>query len=390
VHIAFVTHAFPRWKGDIAGSFIERLARAVVDRGHRVTVITPAHEGRGGPERRASVDILWVRYGPAEQETLAHTGTMVEATSTLRGKSLALSLIAALARPLRRLHRSGELDVVHAHWWVPGGVAAWMAHKRRRCPYVITVHGTDVRLLDQSRLLRAVARRVIGRASAVTAVSSFLAREVARLTDVVSDAITVQPMPADLVRLVRRSTGGGGVVTVGRLVPQKRIDMVLEAVARLHRGGRPTPLTVIGDGPLRGALQDHANRLGIAAMTEFVGQVEPERLSQAIGNADVFAFAARGEGLGLAAAEAFILGVPVAAADDGSGVRDVVPPSGAGRLVPENDPEALAAAMVQLMDDPEARQLAATTGEALRAQFDPANVAGRFEALYSRVAKRQR
>ncbi len=390
MHIAFVTHAFPRWKGDISGAFIERLATAVAARGHRVTVVTPADRGRGGPERRGSLDVQWVRYGRAEQESLAHTGTMVEAASSVGGKVLATSLIWALARPLRRMLRHNALDVVHAHWWIPGGVATWLACRGARRPYVVTLHGTDVRLLRRSRLTRAMGRRIMQRAAAVTAVSTYLAEQAASLMGASIDSIMVQPMPADLVRLSRGSRGGGGVVTVGRLVPQKRVDIVLEAVAHMHRQGRVIPLTVIGEGPLRSALEEHAARLGLAPTTRFLGQVAPEHLAQAIGNADVFAFAAYGEGLGLAAAEAFILGVPVAITDAGGGVKDIVPATGAGRVVPEGDAEALGDALIDLMDAPDARQCAAETGESLRARFDPERVAGEFEAVYHRVCDRTR
>lgn len=388
MHIAFVTHAFPRWKGDISGTFIERLAAAIVARGHRVTVVAPADRGRGGPERRGGVDVQWVRYGPAEQESLAHTGIMVEGASTVGGKVLATSLILALARPLRRMLRNQAVDVVHAHWWIPGGVATWLACRGANRPYVVTLHGTDVRLLEHSRLLRATGRRVMRRARAVTAVSVYLAEQAASVMGTSAENILVQPMPADLIRLSRGSRGGGGIVTVGRLVPQKRIDLVLDAVAHMHRRGRAVRLTVIGEGPLRSALEERAARLGIAPSTRFLGQVPPEHLAHAIGNADAFAFAAYGEGLGLAAVEAFILGVPVAVTDAGGGVKDVVPTSGAGRVVPEGDAAALGEALIDLMDATDARQRAAETGQLLRARFDPDRVAATFESVYERVSTR--
>ncbi len=387
MHIVFVTHAYPRWEGDVAGTFIERLANALLKRGHRLSVLAPADRGRGRPERRGGIDILWVRYAPAEHETLAYRGTMVEDAGSLGGKVAAVAMVAALSRPIRRMVRARTLDVVHAHWWIPGGVAAWLAHRRRRAPYVVTLHGTDVRLLERSRFAAGVGRRVLRSAAAVTAVSSYLAESATARAGLRPDAVMVQPMPADLVRFGSRSGGGGGAVTVGRLVAQKRIDVILEAVARLHRNGRVVPLTVIGDGPLRQPLAEHATRLGIAASTRFLGEVAPADLSEAIGNADVFLFAAEGEGLGLAAAEAFILGVPVVATEAGGGVRDIVPTSGAGRVVADDDVVQFADAIVELLDDPSARHLAAQTGEQLRERFDPDGVARRFESVYARVCR---
>jgi glycosyltransferase involved in cell wall biosynthesis len=219
-------------------------------------------------------------------------------------------------------------------------------------------------------------------------VSSYLAEEAAQAVGLDSGTVMVQPMPADLVRFKHRSRGGGGVVTVGRLVAQKRIDVILEAVARLQRHGRDVPLTVIGDGPLRGALEEHAGRLGIAATTRFIGEVDPSDLSEAIRNADVFAFTAQAEGLGLAAAEAFMLGIPVVATEGGGGVRDIVPTDGAGRVVSDGDPTALADGIAELLGDPNALDSALQAGERLRERFDPVRVAERFEILYSAVASR--
>ena len=386
MHIVFVTHAYPRWEGDVAGTFIERLAVALNDLQHSVTVLAPADQGRGGPERRGGIDILWVRYAPADRETLAYRGTMVEESARLSGKLAAVSMVMSLARPIRRMIKRGVADVVHAHWWIPSGIAAWTAHRRHSCPYVVTMHGTDVRVLEQSDAARAIARRVLRKASAVTAVSSYLAETAGASLGIAADDILVHPMPADLVRFRHQSQGGGGVVTVGRLVAQKRIDVILEAVARLQRHGRRVPLTVIGDGPLRGALEEHALRLGITATTRFLGEVEPADLSEAIGNADVFAFSARAEGLGLAAAEAFMLGIPVVATEAGGGVKDIVPTEGAGRVVPEGDPRGFSDAIAELMDDPNARRLAVGAGERLQERFDPGIVAQRFETLYQEVS----
>ncbi len=385
MRIFFVTHAFPRWGGDVAGSFIERLAQALAARQHRVTVLTPSDQGRGGPERRSGIDIQWVRYAPAERETLAHRGTMVDETRTMSGKLAALAMVIALARPIKRLARRGAIDIVHAHWWVPGGIAAWLALRKCSCPYIVTLHGTDVRLLGSSGAARRLASTILNKAGAITAVSSYLVTKLEQAIGIPAEKVTVQPMPADLAHFSRRSSGGGGVVTVGRLVAQKRMDIVLDAVARLREQGRTVPLKIIGDGPLRSALEERAVQLNIGDTTRFLGAVEPGRLADAIGDADVFAFTAYGEGLGLAAAESLMMGIPVVATEAGGGVIDVVPTRGAGRIIPEGDALALSSALAELIDDPEARNLAAEAGEQLRDRFEPALVAERFEHIYAKV-----
>ena len=385
MNVACLTHAYPRWDGDVAGAFIERLVLALQARGHGVHVVAPADAGVGGEELRHQTPVTRVRYAPARWETLAYRGTMVAAARSPAGLLWAASLVQRQARVLARLWRDERLDVVHAHWWIPAGVSAWLAGR----PYVVTLHGTDVALLERSRAARLVGRRVLHGAAAVTAVSSYLAVRAARAVQLQPGRILVQPMPIDTQGFSRTSRGGGGIVTVGRLTSQKRIDLLLDALAELRTSGRTPALTIVGNGPARPGLERRVAELRIAGQVRFLGEVPPERIPDAVGDADVFVFPAVGEGLGLVAAEALLLGVPVVATRDGGGVTDIVPETGAGRLV-SPDAREIARAIEELALDPESRRLAAVAGVALRRRFDPAVVAQRFEALYSEVAAQHR
>jgi glycosyltransferase involved in cell wall biosynthesis len=334
---------------------------------------------------RHQIPVTRVRYAPAQWETLAYRGTMVDAVRSPRGFAGATSLVLRLASAVARVCSAGAVDVVHAQWWIPGGISAWLA----RQPYVVTLHGTDVALLERSRPARFVARRVLGSAAAVTAVSGYLADRAARACAMSQADIVVQAMPVDVKAFTHVSRGGGGVVTVGRLTKQKRIDLLLDAMAILRHGGKAMKLTVVGDGPERATLARQAAELGIAPDTRFLGALPPERMQDAIDDADVFAFPAVGEGLGLAIVEALLLGVPVVATKDGGGVTDIVPASGAGRLV-SADPRELATAIAELSASAESRRAAAAAGAELRRRLDPAVVAERFEAIYRAAVDKAR
>src|SRR5439155_1718168 len=147
-----------------------------------------------------------VRYAPARWETLAYRGSMVAAARSPVGFLAATSLVCRQARVVGRLCREEQLELVHAHWWIPGGVSAWLARR----PYVVTVHGTDVALLERSPPARMLARRVLRGAAAVTAVSSYLAGRAAHIAGLDQARILVQPMPLDTRAFTRSSRGGGG------------------------------------------------------------------------------------------------------------------------------------------------------------------------------------
>jgi glycosyltransferase involved in cell wall biosynthesis len=386
LRILTVAHAYPRWDGDVAGAFIERLVNAVDANGHEMTVLAPADRGKGEVVERRGTTVRRLRYGPARWETLAYRGTMVQAVRSVPGVAALVGLLCVYVARILKESKRGAADVVHAHWWMPAGLAAWTARTLGGPPYVVTLHGTDVAIMQASRLGRAVARRVLQRAIAVTAVSSYLADRAASHTGLPRERILVQPMPIDVERFTRPSVGGGGVVTVGRLVPQKRIALLIDAIGRLKERGNSVSLTIVGDGRERAELERRARNCGIAETTRFIGTVAPGQIPEVLAAADVFVFPAEAEGFGLAVVEALLGGVPVIVATSGGGAVEAVPTSDAGRIVDVTSSATLADAIAEMVRNPARRRLAEEAGQHLRARLSPSRVAEVFEELYARAA----
>ena len=177
------------------------------------------------------------------------------------------------------------------------------------------------------------------------------------------------------------TAGGGGSVVVARLTPQKRINLAIETTAFLASCGHDLPLTIVGDGPERERLERQVERLGITAFVRFVGAVPPSEVTDHLARADLMLFPAQGEGFGLAAAEALMVGVPVVACWDGGGLLDVVPETGAGRLTLPSA-EALSDATLDLLQDGDRLALARLVGESWRAKLSPEHVAQLCEGWY--------
>lgn len=374
--MTWVTHNYPRVPGDLPGGFLHPLAAALVRLGHEMTVVAPSDAGQGGDETRDGVRIRRVRYASPSRERYAYHGTMLSALRSPGG----LLALAGLLRALRRGAREAGGQVIHAHWWVPGGVAAPPG-----TPLVVTLHGTDARLLERSAVARALGRRVLGRSGLVTTVSHAVADTVSRtMGGRQAQRTEVQPMPVDTTGW-GWTRGGGGALVVARLTDQKRVDLALRAVAELATRGRRVPCTVVGDGPERPALESAAQALGIADLVEFTGALPFPQVLERLYRADVAIQPPFREGFGLAAAEALMTGVPVVACADGGGLLDVVSPSGAGRVA-EPDPSALSTAVLALLDDPAAREAARVAGAEWRERLEPAAVAARFAGWYEEVA----
>ena len=374
MRVVFLTHNFPRWPGDVSGSFLGTLASALVRRGVQLRVVAPSDAGQGGSTVLDGVPVRRVRYASPSAETLAYGGMMSSALRHPGGWAALAGLWRALRQAAHEELKAGA-DLIHAHWWVPAGLALPPG-----LPSVLTVHGTDAALLRRSRLARWAARPVFHRARVVTTVSRELAQWVQNGTGRHVAASHIQPMPIRSSNFPW-SRGGGGAVVIARLTAQKRVRLAIDAVATLRSCGHNLPLTIVGDGPERTALEDHVSKIGISPLVRFIGAVEPGNVPEYLSRADIMIFPAREEGFGLAAAEALMAGVPVVACWDGGGILDIVPETGAGRLTIPSA-QALSDAILSILQDPDRRDMARLVGESWRARLTPDHVAEICQGWY--------
>lgn len=386
MRVLFVTHAYPRFAADAAGSFLHRLAVALRIADVDVHVLAPSGEGLAPAETIEGVPVRRFRYAPRGMESLAYTGTMAEQVlGSIRGKGALAGLLAAGSFAVRSAVERLAPDVVHAHWWFPAGLLALGGAGDR--PLVTTMHGSDVRLARRVSLVHPIFRKVMKRSAAVTAVSAWLAGEARAMAP---DArISVAPMPTDitLFRDESASRVAGRFLFVGRLNAQKGLADLLDALARTPR---EATLEVIGEGDDGPKLREQADRLGIAHRVLWRGTVPRSALPAAFRSAQAVMLPSRNEGLGLVAVEAQLCRTPVIAYDSG-GLPEVVSPSWGGTLVTPGDTGALAGAMrtalVRPVDDA-ARGAAAR--EHMLQRFAPSAVAASYEGLYRSVMREGR
>ncbi len=309
-----------------------------------------------------------------------------------RARARLLSFIAASRRAVRHAVRRFGPDVVHAHWWFPGGLVLWPP-MRGTPPAVLTSHGTDLFLLDRFSAARPLARRIVRAAAQVTVISTPLVPRV-RALGVPDERITVVPMPLDRAAFASAPVAAGTpgrLLFVGRLIERKGAEYALRAVAELVRQGRAVTLTIIGDGPERPALERLAGELGVADRTRFEGALPPDEVARRYRECGILVMPAvtdwkgEQEGFGMVLVEGMSAGVPIVATRSG-GIPDVIRDGDTGLLVPERDASALAAAVGRLLDDAPLRaRLGAGAARDVRERFDPASIARTFEQVYRRA-----
>jgi glycosyltransferase involved in cell wall biosynthesis len=387
LRVLFVAHAFPRYAGDVTGGFLLRLAVALRDRGVTVAAVAPAAEGLAAAERLDGIAVRRYRYAPAPAQRLAYAGEMHRRAASPSGAMALAGLLGAGALAARRAGR--RADLVHAHWWFPGGVQALAA--RTGLPLVTTLHGTDVRLARSRPAATAACARVLRASGRVTAVSGWLAAQAASFAPGLAP-VTVAPMPAD----DRAFSPGPGdeprdeLLFVGRLDRQKGAEIALRALALLDGPAAGLALRVVGGGPEEPALRRLAGELGVAGRVRWDGHLSQADLAGRYRRAAALLVPGRDEGLGLVAVEGQLSGAPVVAAASG-GLLDVVADGRTGRTFPPGEPGALARAVESTLADRDATaRMAKAAREQAAARFGPAGAARAYAAVYAEAIEGRR
>jgi glycosyltransferase involved in cell wall biosynthesis len=264
-------------------------------------------------------------------------------------------------------------------------------------PVIATEHVTPdaLRATRGKRLQLTLARRLYSRAAAVVAVSEGLRGALLRDLDLAKSLVTTiyNPFDPELDALAADDerphpwleSGDPTLVAVGRLAPQKAYPNLLRALALVRRR-RPARLLILGDGEERSALERLRDELGLGDAVEFLGYVaNPFPYMR---DAAAFVLASDWETLGFVLVEASRVGAAIVATDCEFGPNEIVDDGHTGLLVPPRDPEALAAAIGRVLDDPELAGALRSGARSRSAAFAPDEAIRRYAELVVEVAGR--
>ncbi|MBF4566991.1 glycosyltransferase [Plantibacter sp. VKM Ac-2876] len=379
---------FPARRGDGVPAFVRDLAlQESLDFDTRVLV--PRVSGAASDEQDGDLHVTRYPYFPKRWEDLAD-GAIIE---NLRAKPVRWlqvpGLFLAQLVALRRALREFRPDVLHVHWIIPQGVVALLGG--RRVPQLVTTLGGDLYALNAAPL-RALKARIVRRAGAVTVMNADMRDRVIAL-GAAPARVQVIPMGADLPPVPASVPAGAGEVAapvpgvattrlmfVGRLVEKKGLSYLIEAVRRAPAGS--LELEIVGDGPLRTALETEASGLPVV----FIGQQGRTELFAAYRRADVVVFPSVAstsgdqDGLPVALLEAMRAGRAIIATDL-PGLNEVVLDDATGLVVPDRDAAALLRAIQRLADDPDLRARLGAAAATHAEQFSIEAIGSRYRAL---------
>ena len=393
LHIAMLSAEYPpRWGG--MGSTVYHLSAALVELGHRITVITRDGGGKALEQQGVNIrEVKWL-YAP-----MAFTKSY--------GKH-------ALA-DLKKLHSQDPVDVVHLHC----PMISWTESQFKECkqnvaPIISSLHGS---WLGERDGLRTAAEQ---KEAAVWANPNDLAilltaghyskyeRAAVNGSDVCvanshatkEDFLERYSPPADWNCQVihwgvdtemfhpsgeAKDTETNQILAVGRLAARKGYGSLLRAFAQVNQKNPETKLLIVGRGSLKKRLVKQAKRLGISSSVRIDSGMPFDKLAEEFRNADLVVYPSYYEGQGLIPLEAMASGTPVATVNHGP-LPEMVDDS-VGALFTMADTDSMSSAILGLLDNPEGLVTRGTTGrERVLKNFTFGQNAEDFSQIYSQLA----
>jgi len=379
----------PRVVGGL-GRHVAALSRALVAAGHEVHVISRDHPD--APAEEVTADGVHVIRVPEAPPVIPFTDLI----------PWVLAFNNAMTAAATRLLRDTEIDVVHAHDWLVAYAAAGIK-QAYDVPVVATVHATEYGRHQgwlpgpMNKLIHQVEWWLTYEARRVITCSQYMADQVADIfqlpvdkLDVVNNGVEVADfaLPADEVAAFRSTLVRDGekmVLFAGRLEYEKGVQTVLHALSVLEHELGPMHFYVAGVGTYSDQLKGIVDELGLQDKVTFTGFLEDHELRLHYAAADVAVAPSIYEPFGLVAIEAMACGTPVIVGDTG-GLREIVAAGDTGLRVRPDDPEHLAAALVEVLTDRElARGLVQRAARVIHDRFTWERVATTTAEVYERA-----
>ena len=312
-----------------------------------------------------------------------------------------LQLNLAMLQQTLTLQQQGEVyDVVHAHDWLVAYAARAVKHALR-LPLVATIHATEYGRnrglhTDEQRYISDVEWWLTYEAWKVICCSHYMRQELQRVFHLPEDKIEIvangvdpcqfQSGREDLTVRSRYCAPEEKIVFfVGRLVQEKGVHILLEAVPRILAVMPKTKFVIAGKGPALDSLRAQARHLGIEGQVYFTGYINDETRNALYKSAAVAVFPSLYEPFGIVALEAMAANVPVVVTDTG-GLAEIVEHGTDGlKCFPGNAPSLADQVIALLRNDSAAREMSKEALQKVEKEFSWQEIARRTRNIYQDV-----
>jgi len=374
MRILIINSEYPPIGGG-AGNATAHIAKRLVRMGHTVSIITSRF---GRLPHKEQIEGLTIYRIPALRLKQDRSTAVEQITFILTASFWALSMIPNF-KPRTTL----------AFFGMPSGAVTWLVKKIYKIPYVISLRGGDVpgfRPYDfdaYHKLISPFLRIIWKNSSAIVANSNGLHNLALKFDSRFEIPIIPNGVDLEEIKTMEREWSPPRLLSVGRLVHQKGLDLAMQALAGIK--DMEWEWRIAGDGPQMHMLKSLAKELGIDNRIVFLGWQSHEQLMEQYKQANLFLFPSRHEGMPNAVLEAMASGLPVIASRI-AGNEELVIDGKTGLLVPSEDIESLRDSLKKTLNDvPLREQMGRASRRHMEERYSWESTAQQYALLLERV-----
>ena len=387
--ILVLTSSFPYRGGEYEGLFIFELCKRLSEK-YKVTVLAPYLPGQKKTEEIFGIKIIRFQYAwPSSWQGICYREGML---ANLKNNpflwfllpGFLISMVVAGVRIVRRLN----IDLIHAHWIFPSGLAGALVAKFVKVPLAVTAHGSDIMLLENF-FFRQFSKVAIKQAKIITAVSQRGADQIELVLKNKKLKIQVLPMGVDTTLFFpsMQITGSSPLqlLFVGRLYSNKGLKFLINSLPEILKYHPSVELKVVGLGSLAERLKQLVKNLNLESKVKFLGAIDNSKLPDFYRSSAVFILPSSSEGLPVSLLEAMSSGCPAVVTAVG-GIPEVVEHGKTGLLIQPRSSQQISEAVNLILGDQELRKrISVSARELVEKKFNWHVIAEKFKQIYEEV-----
>ena len=346
------------------------------------------------------VHILTKRFPKNTKKYELHEGMHIHRIGFLDFTAIrSLTSIPAMIKESRRIIKEKDIDIIHAHITYPNGIIGGHLKKNKSKPLIITIQGDELFNYPELSLINLIKPRIIKAlkyADKVHSVSNALKDSITGLgvdpktVEVIPNGVNISDFNLSIKSSIRKDFNlkdSKVIITTSRLTPKNGIDTLIEAFAKINKKHSNTTLLILGNGPEEQNLKDLVSGLKLSKRVRFLGYIDHKDVPKYLKASDIFVRTPLMEGFGISFIEAMAFRLPTIGTDV-DGIKDIITTGEDGILVPPDDVEKTAEAILKILEnDAFAKKIGENARKTVETRFDWDIVYDKMLSLYKSVLK---
>jgi glycosyltransferase involved in cell wall biosynthesis len=347
MRILFLTNAYPDFESSYRGIFIKKMATLLRDEGYHISVVTPKiYKGSHYFEEQDGIKVYRFPF-------FARNKLLIE-YKKIPFLRMILYYVTGFLLTIYAVFKN-KCDVIHAHWAIPTGAIGVGVGTLLRIPFMVTIHGSDLRMaVEKPGLIRKLFIYVCKKAAQLNCVSEVQKKELEQLR-IKGDKISVIPMGVDesfLEMGEKRKFNKPPLIILSNrnLLPIYNVSLLIRAIPTILKEEPKTRFFIAGDGSEKENLGKEVEDLELSASVRFLGRVPHEEMPDLLSRSDIYVSTSPYDGTSVSLLEALACGAFPVVTDIPSN-REWIADGCNGFLVSEEDEKILARRIVQAIRD---------------------------------------